>query len=253
MKSIYKKDLVIEADYVDCESTYDILGMLSQMQNVISEHTVDLGVDFPTITAKSNAFWVVLKTGVKIFKQPKWNEKVSISTYPLPPSLVRCDRECVITDEKGELVALSVGEWCILDHDTKKPRKVSTSCYPFELDHVKDRRLPERAKRVVYDFAPDDLVYERVIRVTDMDLNYHTNNKSYTRFALDAFPSSLFKTKTVSEYQINFENQSYENETIQIFVHELEPDKYVIGGINKADCRRIFTSEMTLKLRSEMN
>lgn len=252
MKNIYEKEMTVEADYVDCENTYDLMGILAQMQNVISEHTIDLGVDFPTMFAKSNAFWVILKTKLKILKEVKWNEKVLIKTYPLPPSLVRCDRECVITNAKGEIVALSSGEWCILDYDTKKPRKVSTSCYPADLNYISERLVPERTKRVVYDFAPEDLAYERQIRFTDLDVNYHTNNKSYTRFALDAFPAELFRTMTVSEYDINFENQSYEGEILQIFVKKTAPCIYVIGGVGKSDGRRVFTAEMTLVMREKL-
>lgn len=252
MKNIYELEMTVDTESVDCENTYSLLGMLGQMQNVISEHTVDLGVNYPNMLAKSNAFWVVLKQKVRIFKQPKWMDRVTIKTYPLPPSLVRCDRECIITDAAGETVAVSVAEWCILDMDTKRPRKVSTSCYPTDLDYIAERLLPERAKRVAYDFAAGDFVYERNIRMTDMDLNYHTNNKAYTRFVLDAFPAEQFRTMTVSEYDINFENQSYEGETIQIYVKETAPNIYVIGGISKTDSRRVFTAEMTLKPRSEM-
>ena len=246
MENIYEQTVEIKTDHVDCENYYSLIGIMSHIQDVVNEHTFSLGVDFDNMTQKSNAFWVILKMKLKIFKYPRWTDKVKVKTYPLPPSLVRCDRESVITDGSGGIVAVSSGEWCILDMDTKRPRKISTCCYPVELVHDMPRVLPERAERLVCDFSESDLCYEKTVRYSDLDLNYHTNNISYTKFALDSFSAEFFRNKVISEYDINFENQSYEGDVIGIYRKETSPGTYMLAGILKADGKRIFTVKMSL-------
>ena len=240
----------INTDHVDCENTYSLLGILTHVQDAINAHTLKLGVDFDNMLKNSNAFWVILKLKIKIFKHPNWMEKVKVKTYPLPPSIVRCDRESVTTDEKGGMVAVSTGEWCILDAETKRPRKISTCCYPFELLHDMPRVLPERAERLTCDFTGSDLCYDKKVRFCDLDVNYHTNNKSYAKFSLDTFTADFFKAKMISEYDINFENQSYEGDIIGIYRKETAPGTYMLGGIRKEDGMRIFTVKMSFVERN---
>lgn len=249
-KIYYEKDITIDAHQVDCENVYGLVGIITSMQCTISEHTAAMKIDFSSIIKEYNAFWVILKMKIQILKQQRWGSRVTIATYPLPPSTVRCDRECLITDEDGDIVARSTGEWCVLDQTTKRPRRVSSINYDNAAErHITETAMPVRAERIIYTPAPEDFAYERVVRMCDLDVNYHTNNVAYTRFALDAFSAEYFRENTVSEYDINFENQSYEGETLRIYKKLTAPDTYVICGDAAGDGRRVFTAKLIMTKR----
>ena len=246
METCFEKKYKIESSLADLERRYSIIGIQMHMQDAVSEHTAAWDIDAHSLKKNSNAFWVILKTKICVFKQLQWNTFVDIKTYPLPPSLVRCDRECFFYDETGELAVSCETEWCILDCDTGKPRRVSSVCYPHDLEHMTERAEGPRPKRIVCDFSESDFSYERIIRLTDLDMNYHTNNISYTRFAIDAFSAEELKKNVISEYEINFENQSYEGETLRIYKKQIGQNKYVVCGRAANSGRNVFISEITM-------
>lgn len=236
----------VEIYDIDTESEFSLFGMLSHVQNIISEHTKIMEVDFPNVSVKSNAFWVISKSTLKVCKSAKWGDKLNVKTYPLTPGIVRCERETIVTDEQGDIVAIEVTEWCMLDLTTSFPRRVSSTCYPKDLEYNTAQAGFKAEKLCCNDEM--EYKYDYAIMLSDLDFNGHTNNRIYTKLALNVFTAKDMKIYKIASYSVNFENQSYEGDTIKVYYLKVG-EKHYVRGINAENGKRIFTSSITLEKR----
>jgi acyl-ACP thioesterase len=85
-----------------------------------------------------------------------------------------------------------------------------------------------------YDVSDADFEFDRVIRYSDLDMNMHTNNVIYSRIIMDTFDTTYLSQNTLSEFQIDYINQSKEGDTISVSQKKVSDGFYYIIG-NVAD------------------
>lgn len=247
MENLYRKEFILDANDVDFKSEMSIPAVMRHFQAMAAEHAQIMGMDYFTLKAKSNAFWVITKVKLKINSFPRWGEKVELRTWPLLPALIKCNRDFELSDENGNVLMQGMSEWCILDMETKRPRKVSTTCYPLEMEHLERRALAEEFSQIKPEF--ENLVYERPIRTTDIDLNMHTNNTVYSNLIFDAFSISELGKIKIKSYEIHFCSESREKDVLYIFRTDSETNTAVAG--RDASEKRIFQAQMEYETRSD--
>jgi hypothetical protein len=73
-------------------------------------------------------------------RNASWRSEVTVRTWPSPPTLAKAERQIVVEDDSGEIAVCAKAEWCALDYDTRKIRKLSTiTCYPFNMEHKTEK------------------------------------------------------------------------------------------------------------------
>lgn len=185
-------------------------------QDVASRHATLLDIDDYSLLEKDNALWVVSKTKVKINELPRWNDEVSIRTWPMGAEGVRCNR-CYQILKDGKAVINAITEWVIIDAETRMLRKVETTSYPKDIDWITEKSVEERFRRFKDDFSEEDFVYKRLIRSSDIDVTHHTNNVTYITMLLDTFSVKELESMTLKEVEISYLNESLEGETLSIY------------------------------------
>ena len=125
MKRTYRYSAHIESDRVDFNFNLTVPSMLGYFQTLATNHSIDLGCDYFTMKNNHNAFWVVTRVKLQIDKFPRFNDKISLATWYEKPSLVRCPRVYEIKDESGNTCVKALSEWCALDAETFKPKKIN--------------------------------------------------------------------------------------------------------------------------------
>ncbi|HHX81096.1 MAG TPA: hypothetical protein GX692_08545 [Acholeplasmataceae bacterium] len=244
----FKRKIKLDANDVDFESKFSIPAIMRHFQAAASDHAQVMGMDYFTLKAKSDAFWVITKVMIKINKLPKWGEKVILKTWPLLPSAIKCNRDFEILSPKKEVLVKGTSEWCILDYDTRRPRKVATTCYPLKMKHLEKRTLEDRYGHFLAESVNKNFVYERKIRATDIDLNYHTNNTIYSNLVFDSFSISELKKMEILSYEIHFCSETKEGDLIKIY-HTVDNDKNLITGINSNSGKLVFQAALEYKNR----
>lgn len=204
----------------------------TSFQDIASRHAMILGIDDFALLENDNALWVVSKTKVKIDRLPKWNDEISIRTWPMGAEGVRCNR-CYQIIKDGEVYINAITEWVIIDADTHHLRKIEETSYPKDIDWITEKSIEERFRRFRDDFTEEDFIYSRLVRSSDIDVTHHTNNVTYITMLLDTFSISELEEMTIKEIEVSYLNESFEGETLLIYRKEREDGIYF--SIKKED------------------
>jgi len=205
-------------------------------------HSQEMGLDHESMIKNSNAFWVVTKMKLVLNKPIDCQNRISATTWTHELGGVRAIRDCVIK-HKNSLIAKGSAEWCCLDIDTRRIRKLTSIQYP-ELAMEKTNNLNIKFTSENIEFGQKDYVYSKIVRATDIDLNNHTNNMKYNLIALDAFTVDELNSFEIKEYEIHFVNESYEGDEIKVFKKKLKNNYYVLG---KVDEKIVFRTYFKIK------
>lgn len=237
--NIFQKEIILNTNDVDFQAKLSIPAIMRHFQVIAADHTNILGVDHYSMIEKSNAFWVITKLKFEAIFLPNWNEKVIIKTWPLLPSAVKCNRDFEFLSKDGDILVRGISEWCILDLEARSLRRVSTTIYPLDMVHLERRAYDSNYYRFSKDLGKEEPLYQRTIRLSDLDLNIHTNNTIYSNMVMDAFSTSELKERMPFTYEIHFNNESKEDDILDIYRKDLS-DRTLITGINQKTHKLIF-------------
>ena len=194
-------------------------------QDVASRHAMFLGIDDFSLLEKDNALWVVSKTKVKINKLPRWNDEISIRTWPMGAEGVRCNR-CYQIIKDGEVFINGITEWVIIDAETRHLRKVESTSYPNDIEWITEKSIDEKFRKFKDDFTENDFINKRIVRSGDIDVTHHTNNVTYITMLLDTFTVKELENMTLKEIEVSYLNESLEGETLSIYRKDNEDGHY---------------------------
>ena len=240
MKNYYQEEKLINVSEVDVNYNFRLDNLLNCLQDVTTTHSYELKVDRDNIVKNSSAFWVLTKMKVVFNKLPKWNEKVTVKTYPTTISPIRFFREYSITSDSG-VILNGKSEWCVLDVETKALRRSNSIDYPTQMEHLPPNPEMPDFTRLKEQVTDSDYVYTYKVMQTDIDCNEHTNNVVYAKMALNAFTLEEFKGLNFTGIEINFLNQSYYDNEVAIFKKKVDGGYYIEG---KLQDKTIFTSKL---------
>ncbi len=243
MKNYYIEKFTPDDTCIDFSYNMPIHEILKLIERATFNHANIMGLDHKTMEKSSNAFWIVTKLKLKIKSPISSGQKLNIKTWTHEPNLVRFKRDFVIRSN-SRLLLKGSSEWCCLDMTTRKLRKASTVAYP-ELEMVEQTDV----KTVYANLRPEldklDYVYSYIVRATDIDVNFHTNNLKYNYMALNAFTVRELQQIQIKEYELYFINESHEGDIIEIYKKKIGNEYYYIEG--KSGFKTIFKTIIKYK------
>ena len=242
MKNWHSEKFLVDDTMVDFTETVPITELIKMFQITTFNHSNIMGLDHVSMIENSNAFWVVTKIKVYLNSKIKTQDKITATTWTHELGGVRALRDCVIKS-KNSIKAKCTSEWCCLDYETRKLRKMNSIHYP-ELEMEKTNNLNTVFTNMREEVSEKDFVYSKIIRAGDIDLNNHTNNLKYNYMALDCFSVEELKHIEIKEYEIYFVNESYEGNKIDVFKKKVKNYFYIEGRIED---KIIFKSVIKVK------
>lgn len=245
MQNTYQITRMIHATHTNAQTRLDPYGAMRLFQDITSEHSRELGVDYYTMLHEANAFWVITKMKMHFERAPRIFETAEITTWPLAAQRVSCERcYTLTTSESSSVTARS--EWVVLDADTRAIRRPETTPYPIDFDYRTDKILPEPFARLRAKPEGAEPYMMHTVLSGDIDMSRHTNNTMYARFMTDCFSCAFFDEYEVEDVEINFQHESREGETIAIYKLVSGENAYTICGVNEAQ-KPVFTAWMKLR------
>ncbi len=230
MQNLYTKKLIVDDTELDYNYKVPLTELMRLIESAAFDHSDMIGIDHKTMREESKAFWVVGKIKLVLKGEIQGGDKISVSTWTHPLGMVRANRDFMIKANRSTKVK-GTSEWCCLDYETRKVRKLSSIAYP-DLDMVATDYLKLDFTNLKLDFSEKDLAYTRKIRSTDIDINNHTNNLKYNFIALDSFSVEEMREMDIKEYEIYFVNESRESEEISVYKKKYKNYYYIEGRTN---------------------
>lgn len=243
MNNFYKIDHTVKYSESDSDYHMRLDHIVAHFQDITGLHSGEMEIDGKTMLEKSNAFWVLTKLKMKIERLPEFDETVEIETWPTTAKGVRFGRDYTIRKD-GEPLVSCISEWCTLDFDTHRPRKVESVHYPHSMPHREGRSAAGEILRIKETVEENDLHHTYRSSFIDVDTNHHTNNVAYLRMFLNCFSPEEFAAFRPDEFQISFVSQTFYGDEIVLYKKKTDYGFYVEG---QREGKSVFICILTAK------
>lgn len=213
-----------------------ICNYLQESASLHAEALAFSRVDFAS--QGENITWVLTRLRVKMFRYPKWNERVEVVTFPRGGRKIVAWRDFSVKTEKGEVLGLATSEWMMIDLSSR--RIVSIPDTVFEAS--------ERVNEAVLGLDPftPRLRFPVAVQVNanrafvaknlDIDLNGHVNNVHYIEWMLEpCFASERSGAACPTEMEIVFRSETFAGERIAVDVGKDEASGRTYHRVASAD------------------
>lgn len=200
---------------VDFSGKADVARIMAIFQQAVTEHTTLLGVDAPSVKKNLNAKWVITRVRFEIENCLCIGDNYTVSTWPLEAKVLRFGRAFVI--KKGDIkIASAYTEWCLLDIDTNEVIRAKNLTMPID-EYLTDKAVTGSFSQKKEEMDENDVVYSKIMRASDIDINRHVNNVSYIKLALDCFDTDELLSLDIKSFEMYYISQCYEKDTITLY------------------------------------
>ena len=238
MKNLHIEKFTINDTNVDFNTRLKISEAIRFLQVVTFNHSNLIGLDHVTMQNKSNAFWIVTKMKLNFKNNITTGDNIKVYTWTQPLSSIRAIRDFKIK-LKNSVMVKAVAEWCCLDYNTRKIRKLNSIAYP-DLEMVETSSNNLEFSKVNYEIDETNYVYTKIIRSSDIDVNNHTNNLVYNTMALDAFSLDELNSMIIKDYEIHFVGETYFKEEVKIYKKKIGQLYYIEGKVENKTVFKVF-------------
>ena len=233
-KMIYEKNM--DVTYYDLDYMGRMrLSSLTRLMNIAGDnHSKMMNVGYDDLKKKHLAF-LLMKLGVKVYEFPKYNDVVTVRTWPLNPSGVSFVRNGDILDASG----CRMLEWsciCALADLIKRKivRPSALELYKFEIDPPE---ICIEAKKLIFPANESlDTSYTHIVTYRDVDLNMHLNNIVYFDIIMNSLPSDCISDIHIKEIQINYINEAGPGDEINVSYIKKGNEHFFKGYIGDTVC-----------------
>lgn len=245
MEGIYKKKYTVEINDVDFSKKLKLSSFFVYFQDIATDHAEDLGLGRAHME-DLGVIWVLVRIKLDVIKYPKWNDKITVETWPQQPNRIEFERNFIVYDSDDNIVAKAFSTWVIIDVNNRKLRRSSyiKPNFPMvERDKVLDCQLGKiRAKGEL------KLSYKKTVGYSDIDMNEHLNNSKYVDYIMDCFSMDQHKNYFIKTIEVDYTHEALPSETIILYtdLSVAENNIVYIEGIGEENNKIIFKSQIEI-------
>ena len=185
------------------------------LQEAASLHAASLGFgkgDFAA--AGENISWVLTRMVVKMSRYPKWEDEVTVETFPRGGRKIVAWRDFEVMDAKGGTLGVASSEWMIIDLATRKihaiPEKVFAANDPANVPVLGLEPFAKFRFPVVAGSEARDVRTFTAMKA-QIDLNGHVNNVHYISWMLEPCES-----RCPAEMEVVFRSETFAGDEVRV-------------------------------------
>jgi len=169
------------------------------LQEVAARNAAGLGYGYEDLVANGHG-WVLHGLLIRIERLPRFDERVTVTTWPRALNRLHALRDYRIAGTDGEPIGAASSAWFVMDLAKRRPVRP---------DRYKDRDWqPERAldrdPGPVPQIEAADREVRLPVRFADLDLNGHVNNSHYLDFAIETHDTDWLREREIREIEMTF-------------------------------------------------
>ncbi len=207
------------------------IAILKFLEEIGCMHSDIVGLGINNIK-DTNKSWIIMDWKLKLFKRPKYADKINIKTWARPSLKNQfCtyrDYELYLNNEK---IAVATSKWVLFDWKTMKISKITEEInlnYKFEEESVFEEKELEKLKE------PNVFEYTQKYQIkrSDIDINKHMHNLNYLKLAYEVLPENVFFNEELPNVRIMYKHQILLNDEVNCSYVKQE-NKHIISIKNK--------------------
>jgi len=210
--SVFSKDWEINFTQCDPNGNLKYTELCNLLQLTAGAHSEVGGISFSDMQTFHQA-WVLSRMRLEISELPKWKSIVTVKTWINSLEDSRSVRAIEVFCN-GNKIAGSETFWVVFNTETRRPEKLALPYSHFE-------RFPERLatenrfSKINIPFE-SDLISEKIVVLSDLDIVNHVNNVKYLEWCLDLIPENKLLKSPIHSIEMNFLKELSLNDSVII-------------------------------------
>lgn len=224
----YEEERKVRFFQIDSNSCMTPAALLSSLQEMAITHSDTLGYTIDYML-EHHWFWSVLNWHLKLYRMPKYGEKIFLQTWNDKFARFQANRSFFILDEEGNKLLEGVSRWVFMDLEKRKPTNVPEGM--AEKYHAGQLSAIEGEKFLMPKEPEGELICSRDVVVTrrDTDTNGHANNVKYLEWVMDDIPDEIYVDMALKDIRIVYRKECMRGDTVTVktFLKDAEEGKEV--------------------------
>ena len=210
------------------------------LQLTAAAHSEIGGISF-TDMQQFNQAWVLSRIRVELKELPKWKDTITVKTWIKSLENTRSIRalEVYVNERK---VAGAESFWAVFNTQSRRPEALALPYEHFEL-YPQHSATEKSFSKVNLDFEKE-IVNEKTVVLSDLDIVNHVNNVKYLEWCLDLVDEDYILNQKIDSIEMNFMKELSLKEAVSIY--KMNTEKQITFGISKAD-KNYFALELNLR------
>jgi medium-chain acyl-[acyl-carrier-protein] hydrolase len=211
----FEKEYLIHVYETGPDGYLNLCSLFNYMQDIAADHAVKLGFGRDDLM-RDNRFWVLSRMYSEINMWPLWGETILIKTWPNGTDKLFALRNYEVLYPDGRHIASGTSSWLILDRTTKRVQRPDTILSHYN-PFLKKEETPIRYASKLEpagEYTKTSANFR--IKVSDLDVNLHTNNVRYLQWTYDTYDLEFIMKNEPQSAEINYLAESICNEEITI-------------------------------------
>ena len=211
----FEKEYRVHVYETGPDGKLNLYSLFNYMQDIASDHAIKLGFGRDDLM-RDNRFWVLSRIYAEINKWPLWEDSIILKTWPNGTDKLFALRNYEVRYSDGRHIASGSSSWLILDHTTKKVQRPDSILSQYNPNlHTENSPIRYATK---IDAAAENgrLTPLFRIKVSDLDVNLHTNNVRYLKWVSDSYDLDFVMNNNPQSAEINYLAESRFGEEIMI-------------------------------------
>lgn len=229
---IYSQKFKLKYGDIGKSNRLNIKSLISYLQEMAGAHSSLAGYGLNDIP-NTHVTWLLLDWKVKMFYHPKYDDEITIKTWPRVLEKFYSYRDFEVLDKNNNLVAIASSKWLLLNTETKKIERITDkiiNSFGVEDKKVFEEKLEEKP------IIPSNLClnFEYIIQRRDIDTNGHVNNLHYIDYALETLPEEIYNSNEFDNIEIHYKKEIKSGEKINCY-YTFDNNKHIIVIKNADD------------------
>jgi acyl-ACP thioesterase len=198
--------------------------LMQYLQEVAALHAEQLGFGINKLS-KINSYWILSNLRIEINELPKWNDEITIKTWPSGHTRLIATREFIGGNQNDRELFWASSQWMMLDKQSNRPKNLSR--LDLDLPKTGPKVLSEELNRLGFQ---DD--YSEVDRITvpysSIDLNGHVNNTEYVRWSVDALKKAFCFDGKVHSMHVTYLSEIFEGDELELLLSQSDNNRFYV-------------------------
>ena len=243
----YEKEEIISFYDLDANGDVKLTALLKYMNEAAFYNAEKLGIGFDK-TVEFGLVFVIQRIGIRLFKAPELNQKVTVRTWPGETTRSIFKRYGDLRDENGNKLIEWESLWVLIDIEARKIKR--PSALPIEIPQYGKEDVAVEARKIILPEERESCAsYDHTVKFNELDINMHMNNAIYADLianvlALTASPP----IRTWSEIHFNYVHEAKLGDQVVVSCDQVAGSLHVTGSCGE---KTIFTATIDYEQREE--
>jgi medium-chain acyl-[acyl-carrier-protein] hydrolase len=227
--SILSKDWEINFTQCTPNGYLKYTDLCNLLQLTAAAHSELGGISF-TDMQEFNQAWVLSRMRVEITELPKWRDVVTIKTWINSLENSRSVRALEMF-VNGRKIVGSETFWAVFNTKARRPEPLALPYEHFKL--YPENKATEMGFSKINLTHEKEMVFEKTVFLSDLDIVNHANNVKYLEWCLDLADENKILSQKVKSFEMNFLKELSLKD--KVIIHECINDENAVFSITKED------------------